>query len=135
MAQALRLSLLSEAYLYAGRTPDAIESAERALTLSREHKERGHEAWTLKLLGEIHGSSDPAKVDLAEAFYRQALALAEKLGMRPLVAHCHFGLGRLDQQGKRKQTREHFTIATTMYREMDMQLWLERAEVDMRELA
>jgi tetratricopeptide (TPR) repeat protein len=53
--QALRVSLLSEAYLCAGRTPDALEAAERALALSREHKERGHEAWTLKLLGDIHG--------------------------------------------------------------------------------
>jgi hypothetical protein len=51
--------------------------------------------------------------------------------MRPLVAHCHLGLGQLYQRtGKRDQAQEHLTIATTMYREMDMQFWLEQAEAD-----
>jgi tetratricopeptide (TPR) repeat protein len=63
MAQALRLSLLGEAYLHAGRTANALESAERALALSREHKERGHEAWALRLLGEIHRESNPPALD------------------------------------------------------------------------
>ncbi len=49
--------------------------------------------------------------------------------MRPLVAHCHLGLGKLYQRtGKRRQAREHLTNATTMYREMDMRFWLEQAE-------
>ena len=49
--------------------------------------------------------------------------------MRPLVAHCHLGLGKLYRRtGKREQAREHLTTATTMYREMDMPFWLEQAE-------
>jgi hypothetical protein len=32
-------------------------------------------------------------VEAAETDYRQALVLAEELGMRPLLAHCHLGLG------------------------------------------
>ena len=64
--------------------------------------------------------------------YRQALALAEELGMRPLVAHCHLGLGKLYRRtGKREQAREHLTTATTMYREMDMRFYLEQAEAAM----
>jgi hypothetical protein len=56
------------------------------------------------------------------------LALAEPRGMRPLVAHCHLGLGRLYQRaGTRAQAHEHLTTATTMYRAMDMQFWLEQA--------
>ena len=71
----------------------------------------------------------------AEAHYREALALAEELGMRPLVAHCHLGLGKLYRRtGKREQAREHLTTATTMYREMDMRFWLEQAEAEMSEL-
>ena len=71
-----------------------------------------------------------------EAHYRQALALAEPRGMRPLVAHCHLGLGKLYRRtGKREQAQEHLTTATTMYREMDMRFWLEQAEAEMRELA
>jgi uncharacterized protein HemY len=49
--------------------------------------------------------------------------------MRPLVAHCHLGLGRLYRQtGKRQQAQEHLEMASTMYREMDMPFWLAQAE-------
>ena len=38
--------------------------------------------------------------------YQQALALAEALGMRPLQAHCHRGLGMLyATTGQREQAR------------------------------
>jgi tetratricopeptide (TPR) repeat protein len=128
MAQALRLSLLSEGYLHAGRTADALDSAERALALSREHKERGHEAWTLRLLGEVHRTYDPPEVELADTYYRQALDLAEKLGMRPLVAHCQVGLARLYQQaGDRNQAQTHMDAAAHTYRELGAESWLTRA--------
>ena len=59
----------------------------------------------------------------------EARALAEPRGMRPLVAHCHLGLGKLYRRaGKSEQAHEHLTTATTMYREMDMTYWLEQAE-------
>jgi hypothetical protein len=48
-----------------------------------------------------------------------------------LVAHCHLGLGKLDRRtGKREQAREHLTTATTVYREMGMTYWLEKAEAE-----
>ena len=51
--------------------------------------------------------------------------------MRPLVAHCHFGLGKLHANiGQREEAKEHFKIATTMYREMGMQFWLEQAQAE-----
>jgi hypothetical protein len=51
----------------------------------------------------------------------KALSIAGQLGMRPLVAHCHHGLGKLSRRtGKREQAQEHLTTATTMYREMGM---------------
>jgi len=54
--------------------------------------------------------------------------------MRPLVAHCHLGLGKLYRHaGQREQAREHLTTAMTMYREMDMTYWLEQAEAEMKE--
>jgi hypothetical protein len=53
--------------------------------------------------------------------------------MRPLVAHCHLGLGKLYRRtGKRQEAHEHLTTATTMYREMDMRFWLEQAEAELR---
>ena len=89
-----RLSL-GEAHLLAGRLEEAQALAERALALAREHQERGHQAYALRLLGEIAAQRDPPEVDAAAAHYHQALTLAEELGMRPLQAHCHRGLGTL----------------------------------------
>jgi hypothetical protein len=67
--------------------------------------------------------------------YRDALALAVELGMRPLIAHCHLGLGKLyRRKGKREQAREHVTTATAMYREMGMTYWLEQAESEVTKL-
>jgi len=78
---------------------------------------------------------DLFEVDTAAAHYRQALALAEELGLRPLVAHCHLGLGKLNRRtGKREQAREHLTTATTMYGEIGMPFWLEQADAEMQEL-
>ena len=62
------------------------------------------------------------------------VAIAGQLGMRPLVAHCHLGLGKLYRRtGSSQQAHEHLAIATTMYREMDMKYWLEQVEAEMRE--
>jgi hypothetical protein len=56
--------------------------------------------------------------------------------MRPLVAHCHLGLGKLYRRtGQREQAREHLTTATTMYSEIDMMFWLEQAGPELRELS
>ena len=93
--QAPLLSTLGEAHLRAGRLEEASTLAARALELARTYQERGHEAYALRLLGDIAAHRDPPEVEEAEASYRQALALAEELGMRPLQAHCHLGLGTL----------------------------------------
>jgi hypothetical protein len=90
----------------------------------------------MRLLGEIHAHRDPPDVERAEAAYVEAMARAEPRGMRPLVAHCHLGLGKLYRRtAKREQAQEHLTTATTMYREMGMTYWLEKAEAEMKELA
>ena len=71
-----------------------------------------------------------------EAHYSKALALAEPRGMRPLIAHCHLGLGTLYRgTGTSDQAREHLITATTMYREMGMLFWLQQAEAELRGIA
>jgi predicted protein tyrosine phosphatase len=66
---------------------------------------------------------------LAEAHYRQALALADELGMRPLVAHCHRGLGTLyATAGQWEQARVELAAAIDLYRAMDMTFWLPQTE-------
>src|SRR5437867_13097896 len=87
------------------------------------------------LLGDIATHSDRFDAESGEAHYRQALALAEPRGMRPLGAHCHPGLGKLYRRtDKREQAQEPLTTASTMYRETGMTYWLEKAEADMKQL-
>jgi class 3 adenylate cyclase/tetratricopeptide (TPR) repeat protein len=119
----------SEAHLRAGGIENASRHAERALDLSRMHRERGHEAWALRLLGEIASHREPPDVEAAGNHYHQALALATELGMRPLVAHCHLGLGQLYRRtGDEAKAQEHLTTATALYREMEMGFWLARVQ-------
>jgi tetratricopeptide (TPR) repeat protein len=120
---------LGEAQLLAGRLEEAHALAEQALTLARAHQERSHQAYALRLLGDIAAHRDPPEVEEAEASYRQALALAEELGMRPLVAHCYLGLGTLyTASGQWEQAHAELSAAIALYRAMDMTFWLPQAE-------
>jgi class 3 adenylate cyclase/tetratricopeptide (TPR) repeat protein len=120
---------LCEAYLLAGRLEEAHALAERALALAREHQERGNQAYALRLLGDITARREPLEAAPAEAHYHQALALAEGLGMRPLVAHCHLGLGTLyAKTGQQEQARTELTAAIALYCAMDMTFWLPQAQ-------
>jgi hypothetical protein len=104
--------------------------AGQALDLVRGQKERGHEAWILRLHAEI--ASRLGVDDSAEQRFDEAMNLAVSLGMRPLVAHCHLGLGTLYRRtDKREQAHGHLATAMTMYREMGMTYWLEKAEAEM----
>jgi len=130
---AVRWSRLAEAYLLAGRAEEALERARSAVDLARKHNERANEALALRVLAATTAHSDPLHAQTADA-YGRSLALAETLGMRPLVAHCHLGLGTLHARlGQRRQAERQITIAVTMYREMDMTSWLERAQRAMNE--
>jgi class 3 adenylate cyclase/tetratricopeptide (TPR) repeat protein len=124
-----------EVYLLTERRDEAVRLAGRALQIARGRGERGREAWTLRLLAEIAANAEPTDATEAEAQFYEAVTLASMLGMRPLVAHCHLGLGKLYRRtGKHEKAQEHLTTATTMYREMGMTYWLEQAETEMREL-
>ncbi len=123
---AVRLSRLAEAYLLGGRADEALRHARSAVEVARKHQERANEALALRVLAEITALGDDA--GNADKQYAASLALAEELGMRPLVAHCHLGLGKLYRRvGTRQQAREHLTLALTMYREMGMRFWPEQA--------
>jgi predicted ATPase len=126
---------LGEAQLLANRLEEAQALAEQALTLARAHQERGHQAYALRLLGDIAARREPLECTQAESFYRQALALAEELGMRPLQAHCHCGLGTLYAKvGQREQARTALATAIDLYRAMDMTFWLPQAEAALAEV-
>jgi tetratricopeptide (TPR) repeat protein len=117
--EALFTTYLCEAHLLARQLGEAAALAVRALALSRERFERATEARSLYLLGEIAALGAENRV--ADRHYHSALALAGELGLRPLAAHCHFGVANLSQStGEREPAQQHFTTAMAMYREMDM---------------
>jgi tetratricopeptide (TPR) repeat protein len=123
-----RLSL-GEAQLLVSHVAEAQALAERTLTLAHERQERGHQAYALRLLGEIAAQREPSGSDQAEAHYRQALGLAEALGMRPLQAHSHLGLGTLYVKiGRLEHARTELSTAIDLYRAMEMTFWLPQAE-------
>jgi tetratricopeptide (TPR) repeat protein len=131
-----RVAWLSEVCRLAGRGDEAWQHAHQALDLARQLKERGNEAFALHQLGAVHAHAGPPDVAQAEAYYQQALALAEELGMRPLAAHCHLGLGTLyAATGQRDQARAALTAAIDFYRAMDMTFWLPQAEAALAQVA
>jgi tetratricopeptide (TPR) repeat protein len=123
---------LSEAQMLVGRLTEAHTLAEHMLARTREHQERGHQAYALRLLGAIAARRKPPEREQAEDYYRQALALADELGMRPLVAHCHRGLGTLyGQTGQWRQACAELAAAIDLYRAMEMTFWLLQAEAEL----
>jgi tetratricopeptide (TPR) repeat protein len=133
---ALVVTWLSEAYLLAGRLQEARQRAVQAADLARQYQQRGTQAWALWLLSESTARQASPETEPAASHYRQALALAEELGMRPLVAHCHHGLGRLyGTSGRREQARAALSTAITMYHAMAMTLWLPKAEAALAQLS
>ncbi len=121
---------LGRAALLLDRLDEAQSLGERAVRSSVSRY--GVAAHALHLLGDIASHPDRFDAEGGEAHYRQALALAEPRGMRPLIAHCHFGLGKLYRRtGELTRAHEHFSIARTLYREMDMAYWLEQTEAEM----
>jgi tetratricopeptide (TPR) repeat protein len=133
--QPIRLTYLGEALLSLGRVVEARARAEEALTLARELGEHGDAGWALRLLREIEALGGGPDAAVAEARYQGGLILAQPRGMRPLVAHCHLGLGKLYRlTDTREQAQKHLTTATTMYREIGMTYWLKKAEGETTDL-
>jgi tetratricopeptide (TPR) repeat protein len=124
---------LGRACLLLGRMDDARCLADRAVESSMSQP--GFAAHALHLLGDIASHSGSFDPQTGEVYYRQALVLAEPRGMRPLVAHCHLGLGKVYRRGgNHGQAQEHLTTAMEMYREMDMTYWLEQVTAETHQL-
>ena len=118
--------LHGDTYFLVGRLEDARTRALCTLEDSRNHKQHGHQAWALRLLGDIAAHRRPRDVAQAEA-------LADELGMRPLQAHLHLSLGRLHRsENKIDEARRELSLALASYRGMEMPAWIAAVE---RELA
>jgi class 3 adenylate cyclase/tetratricopeptide (TPR) repeat protein len=123
---ALRLTWLAEGYLRAGRVAEAVGTATEAHRLASEHGEQGYAAGALRMLGEA--TSDASR-------YAEAITSAGALGMRPLEALCHLGLGTLARRaGDRERAKTCLAAAVGLLREMDMRHWLGQAETELSAL-
>ena len=124
---------LGEAYLLADRVDEAQVCAEQCLAYTRARGEHGYEAYALRLLGEIAAHRADGKA--AEGHFREAGSLAADLGMRPLVGHCHRGLGAFYcRTGQKPEAREHLAAAAAIFQHLAMGSWLEKAEAELRQL-
>jgi hypothetical protein len=120
---------LSEAHLQAGQRDRAAEVALKGLTGARLREERGEEAWSLLALADSVQTTERPDMTAAESYCREAMALADELGTRPLVARCHAGLAGLYRRtGRGATSGEHLATAMAMCREMGMTYWLEKTE-------
>ena len=117
------------AHLLAGRLDVAGTLANEALATAREHGERGHEAWALRLLGSVAARAEPSDTSEVGRYYGDAIAVASELGMRPLLAQCELEVGTfLTRAGDRVSARAHLTAAAALYRDLRMDAARARAE-------
>lgn len=127
---------LSESYAQTGRLAEAQALANHTLDLARRQKERGWEVQVLCLLGDLALHCDSLSLEAVETHYQQALMLASELGMRPLQAHCHRGLGNLYRQtGQAEQARGALSTAVEMYQDMGMTFWQPETEAALAQVS
>src|SRR5499433_647350 len=125
----------SWAYVAVSRACLLLERFDKArhlgdCSVASSQRQPGFRAHALHLLGDLAAHRDQFDAESGVAHYQQALALAQSHGMRPLVAHCYLGLSKLYRRsGKPERAQENLTAATTMYREMDMGVFLEQARL------
>jgi hypothetical protein len=113
-------------YLSAGRIAEAASHSREALALTRRLGARASEAEALCLVADVASTNGDED---AEGYYRQALALADEIGTRPLIARCHLGLGKLYRRiDHPAEARAELTTAAAMLRAMAMTHWLHEAE-------
>lgn len=123
------LSVLAETYGYAGRTEEGIATALRSLGLARQLGAQATKAVTLYRLGALRTNAGVPDLALAHDNYLEACQGAHELGHRPLEAQCYLALGELAKRaGHRQDAQHHLKTAVSMFSEMGMTFWLEKAE-------
>jgi len=125
----------AEGLMAAGEGERAREMAQHALDLAVAHKERGHQAWAWRLLGDLASRGGAPALAEAEQHYRKSLEIAEELRMQPVVAHAKMGLGRVMRlAGDRARAEEHVVTAFMLFRGMDVPYWVRKCGEEMMEL-
>jgi tetratricopeptide (TPR) repeat protein len=124
---------LGEGALAVSDTAAARAAAERAMALALAHGERAHEAMAWRLVADVAASS--GDFEAARQGYEQALALADELALRPLIARIHFDIGRLQRRlGHLADAEDHLARAVVQFADMGMRSWLERSQPELKAL-
>jgi class 3 adenylate cyclase/tetratricopeptide (TPR) repeat protein len=127
--------LLGEGLLARGDVAGARAAADRAVELALAHGERAHEAMAWRLIGDVAARGAGSELAAAREAYEQALALGDELGLRPLVARTHVGLGQLERRlGHLEDAEAHVGRAVVLFAEMGMRQWLARSEPELKAL-
>jgi DNA-binding SARP family transcriptional activator len=121
---------LGRACVLLGRLEDARRLATEAVASGSDRTDFVPDA--LHLLGDVAAGSHRFDADRAVACYSEALGLAAERRMRPLVAHCHLGLGTLSRRTGDGRGREYLSRALETYRELGMAFWQEHVETELR---
>ncbi len=133
--EATVLNLHCEVYLVGGLFDAAAKSTKRALILAGERGQQAEMAVAHRLLADIALQQDRADLESAKSHYEAAVVLGGGLGIRPLVARCHLGLGRLyGRLGAVRLATETLRVAEAMASEMGMSYWKTLAEDEAKKL-
>jgi tetratricopeptide (TPR) repeat protein len=125
--RALNLAWLSDAHRRAGQVAHAMATIDRALQATQAPGQRAGEVEVFLTVAALHTSSGSPDLDAARSAAEQALALADSLGARPLVARAYLALGHVSRQtGASAQAAENLALARAMFTEMGMSFWLEQ---------
>jgi class 3 adenylate cyclase/tetratricopeptide (TPR) repeat protein len=120
---------IARACLLLGRIDQARRLADHSLESSQ--RQPGFAAHAQCMLGDLAVQTDQFDAERATAHYTKALALGESRGMRPVIAHCHLGLGRLHRRsGNSERAHQHLTAAKIMYDGMGMGFWLTQVDAE-----
>jgi PAS domain S-box-containing protein len=118
-----------ETYRLGGKCSEATTLAHRFLKISIESKDKGSEAWIRCLIGDLLTSTDTSTSMESEASYRHALSIALELGMRPLQARCHLGLGQFYAcSGNITAAQSEFRSASALYHDISMPYWAQKSD-------
>jgi tetratricopeptide (TPR) repeat protein len=132
----LWIGWLADAYRQAGRLEESEQTPQRAIDVGRRYHERGFEGYGLRELGDAIAAVESPDVAYADGLYKQALAIADEPGMRPLQARCHLSLGKLYRKtGRDHDARAGLNVAIDLYLSMEMTHWLPEAEAELAEVA
>jgi class 3 adenylate cyclase/tetratricopeptide (TPR) repeat protein len=128
------LTALAEVYHFKEQTDKAIHNLETAFDIVKQKGEHGFGAWALYYMAKIQSQGEPKQVKQAIQSFCHAKKQAEELGMRPLLAHCHNGLGQVYlKKGKTLEGCSELGTALDLYRSMGMDFWIPEVESTLKD--